>query len=74
MMGVMADSGGTRNEITGGLFFNAVVQARDIGSLTLQLPVTIPTALAGPPARSAAPYVTPRCPRASWSRSARCPG
>jgi hypothetical protein len=27
MMGGMADSDGTRNEISGGLFFNAVVQA-----------------------------------------------
>ncbi|MER6808771.1 tetratricopeptide repeat protein [Spirillospora sp. NPDC000708] len=44
-------SGGTRNEITGGIFFSAVVQGRDI---TVQLPPAVTPALSGLPAGSGA--------------------
>jgi len=39
----------SRNEITGGVFFNAVIQGRNI---TVQLPPQIPTALGGLPLRT----------------------
>ncbi|MEU6748502.1 ATP-binding protein, partial [Spirillospora sp. NPDC046719] len=44
-------SDGTRNQITGGIFFSAVVQGRDI---TVQLPPAVTPALSGLPAGSAA--------------------
>ena len=44
-------AGDTYNEITGGIFFSAVIQGRDI---TVQLPPQVPPALSGPRAGSAA--------------------
>ncbi|MFK0045196.1 tetratricopeptide repeat protein [Streptomyces sp. NPDC090741] len=45
------DRHGIRNHISGGLYFNAVVQGANV---TLQLPATIPAALTGMPAPSPA--------------------
>jgi hypothetical protein len=42
----MARKGATRNEISGGIFFSAVIQGRDI---TVKLPPVITPALSGPP-------------------------
>jgi tetratricopeptide (TPR) repeat protein len=45
----MSGDAGSVNEISGGEFFSAVVQARDIETVTLQLPARVPEALSGLP-------------------------
>ena len=55
----MARMDDTRNEITGGVFFSAVIQGRDI---TVQLPPEITPALSGLPAEPRrSPAVTATC-------------